>query len=367
MKKRESNIELLRIVAILLIIVFHISYHCIYNQLSSTESIALLNNGIYSNPYIYKRLYILALISPLGQIGNALFMLITGYFMISKKDINITKITKKLLLQLVFASICLGITSIIIYNYITEYSLNLVLFNSFNELSWYIGYYFLIVLFAILYLNKFLNKIDKKKYIMFLMILLGITQFSWSIYIINDVASGLIKVFSGILLYSLGGYIKKYKPFNNIKIWALILLGILINFIVIGDFYINTASNINNYIDGLFIQQMPHYTDNQLLPISLGLIIFELFRRIKISYNKVINYIGASTFMIYLLHDNALFYSMWNTVDWITLLYTNIFKFIGIYLLWTCITFVIGLIVYFLYNLITKLYSKYKYIFIKSI
>ena len=293
-KKRESNMELLRIVAILLIIVFHISYHCIYTQLTSAESIALLNNGIFNYPYIYKRLFILALIFPLGQVGNSLFMLITGYFMISKKSIDITKITKKLLLQLGFSVLCLGISSIVIYNFVNKYSLNLVSFNAFNNISWYIGYYFLIVLFAKLFLNKYLNKLDNKKYIMFLMVLLGLTQFSWAISLINSFISGSIKLFSGIFLYSLGGYIKKYNPFNNIKIWTLILSIILINLIVIGNFYINTANNINSYIEGnTFIQNIPRYGDNELLPIALGVIVFELFRRIKIPYNKIINYING--------------------------------------------------------------------------
>ena len=50
MKKRNSNMELLRIVAMLMIVAFHIFRHCINIQLTDANSIAALGNGWYSYP-----------------------------------------------------------------------------------------------------------------------------------------------------------------------------------------------------------------------------------------------------------------------------------------------------------------------------
>ena len=98
-KVRSSNIELLRVIAMLMIILHHITVHCVYVQLTDITSINRLGNGLFNYPLFYKRLLILASMVPLGPIGNALFVLISGYFMISKeKKINLVKISKKLLL-----------------------------------------------------------------------------------------------------------------------------------------------------------------------------------------------------------------------------------------------------------------------------
>lgn len=58
MKKRSSNIELLRITAMIMIIAYHLFLHCIKAQLTDSESIAALGNDcfcipIFQNDYAY--------------------------------------------------------------------------------------------------------------------------------------------------------------------------------------------------------------------------------------------------------------------------------------------------------------------------
>lgn len=74
--------ELLRIIAMIMIIAYHIFRHCIYIQLIDINSITTLGNGWFSYPSFFKRLCILAIISPMGQIGNAIFLIVFGYFMV---------------------------------------------------------------------------------------------------------------------------------------------------------------------------------------------------------------------------------------------------------------------------------------------
>ncbi len=80
------------------------------------------------------------------------------------------------------------------------------------------------------------------------------------------------------------------------------MLILIINILVIGNFYINTLNGILEYDannGNHFIQYIPGYLNNQIVSLALAICIFELFRRVKISNNHIINYLGASTFMVY--------------------------------------------------------------------
>ena len=369
MKKRNSNMELLRIIAMLMIICYHIFLHCIYVQLTDANSITALGNGWFSYPTFFKRLCILSIISPTGQIGNAIFLIVSGYFMADKKSIDLTKISKKLLFQLGFATLALSLISIFSYQRVTAFKVKLLSFNLFNWSSWYIGYYFLVIVLAKVFINKHLNKLSQKNYLMFLITLFAITQFSWSVGLIRNIGSGLETLCIGIFLYALGGYIKKYNPFDSIKTWVIVAIMIITNIILIGNFYVNVTNNILEYSfteGNKFIQYIPLYDNIQIIPLILGITTFELFRRIKISNNKAINFIGASTFMIYLIHDNDFIYEIWKSKDWITLLYNNFTKFVATLEIWVIITFIVGFILYCIYLLIEKIFEALKPFFLKK-
>lgn len=75
-KQRSSNFELLRIVAMFMIVLYHIYIHCISGQLTDGGT------GLFTTPQFSKKLTILALIAPMGMIGNHIFILISGYFIL---------------------------------------------------------------------------------------------------------------------------------------------------------------------------------------------------------------------------------------------------------------------------------------------
>ncbi len=372
-KKRSSNIELLRIFAMLMIITYHICYHCVNVQLTDEASIFTMQNGWFCQPKFYGRLLTVALASPLGQTGNAIFILISGYFLAHKgKNINLTSISKKLLFQLGFAVAVLCIVSTVIYE-TTEFSFRIINFTEVNTSSWFVGYYFLIILLGKLFLNDFLGRLDRDKYRLFLLVLFLLVQFKWTRELIASLSYGVEKGFavlcSGIFLYSMGGYIRKYNPFERVKTWAVVATVILIGLIVCSVFYGETANAIKNYdaSDGeIFYQTIHEYANYSFVPICLGITLFELFRRIHIKSNKVINYLGASSFMVYLLHDNGFFYRIWDTQDWITLLHSSpalyVLKFTG----WMLGVFAFGVAAYTLYLLTEKFVRVIAPAFIKN-
>lgn len=363
MNKRSSNMECLRITAMLMIIAYHIFYHCINIQLTDANAILASGNDWYCQPHFSKKLCILAVISPMGSVANAIFILISGYFMAGKESIDLTKISKKLLLQLGFATFVLGFVSICVYRNITQVHIKLISFNAFNYSSWYVGYYFIVIVIAKLFLNKFLHNLDSKKWVMFMMALFSLAQFSWSNSIISNVGVGLETICTGVFLYSLGGYVKKYNPFASIRLWALLTIIIISNLFVIANYYITTADNILSFNPNsgkMFMQSIPLYGNNQIIPIVLGVAVFELFRRIKVPNSKIVNFIGTSTFMVYLFHDNAFFYKIWNIKNWIELIHENIAQFCGTYLWWVIKTFAAGILCYTTFVVVSKIFSKCK-------
>lgn len=69
MNKKDTSIELLRVFAMIMIVGYHVFCHCINEQL-----ISIRPNGFYS-PDISMRLLVLVLVSPMGQMGNAIFIM----------------------------------------------------------------------------------------------------------------------------------------------------------------------------------------------------------------------------------------------------------------------------------------------------
>ena len=53
---------------------------------------------------------------------------------------------------------------------------------------------------------------------------------------------------------------------------------------------------------------------NSILMILLSISIFELFKNMKLNYNKIINRVASSTLGIYILHDGALSSFLWTKV-----------------------------------------------------
>lgn len=370
---RSSNFELCRIVAMLMIISFHIIFHWPFYQLQDAGSITRLNNGYFSHPEFYKKLWIIDTFMLMGYIGNGLFMMISGYFMASKENINLLKTSKKLLFQLAFATELLMIASTIIYYFLNQKTnryIGLVEQSAFNKDWWFIGYYFSVIVVAALFLNKVLIKFDKRKYLTFLFTLFAITQFSWSGSVLDSLASGIRTLGIGIFLYALGGYIHKYNPFGNVRTYVFFLVILVTNILNYLSAYNGTKLNIENYIrdgsDGIYKQGVYWPNDLDIRVVIIVIAMFEIFNRIHIPNNRVVNFLGAATFMTYLLHENTFFQSLYNVKDCITLLYYHPFLFVLKVIQWVFIAFSVGVIGYSLYLGCIHLLKKSKPLFLKS-
>ena len=115
--------------------------------------------------------------------------------------------------------------------------------------------------------------------------------------------------------------------------------------------YLTNINDINVFHPMLFESFIEYSISCMIIAIST----FELFRRIRIKNNKVINYISAATFMTYLIHDNDFVRGLFRKISWIPM-YANDLKSFLLYIL--CIVLIvlsIGIVVYSSYILLNKI------------
>lgn len=364
-KNRNTNIELLRVVAMFLIVVYHITVHCVNVQMSDASYLTGAAE-IFTRPVFYKRILITDTIMTFGIVGNAIFILISGYFMAENMcDLaRAGKTAKKLLLQMGFAAILLVCVPAVCSVVVPGIDGGLQSISIFNSMSWFIGYYFIVLVCGLLFLNRFLAGLDRKKYLAFVLVVFAITQFSYSGNIAESLAQGLRTILTGIALYAFGGYIRKFDPFSKTRSYTFIIIIAVTYMLVWISEYNETAARIAAYINSSstdpFYQSVPIFDNFSIVIIIIAVCVFELFRRMKIPYNGIINNLGSATLMIYLLHDNDFFYRVWNVHDWVTDFASSPGIFVLTLFKWALMTFCVGILAYIIYEGMMKLVNKMK-------
>lgn len=344
-KKRNSNIELLRIIAMFSVVTSHIVSHCIIPQWRLQGSFSL-----------GKKLYLLNVMIPWGNISNDLFLIISGYFLIAKENsINIVNISKKLLYQLFYSVVMLVCVSNVLYRFCGHNNrIHMISIMEVNNFSWYIGYYFFVITIAAFWMNSFLAKLNRDRYFAILITVFSIIQFSWAATFLGELGGngGIKQLLTGLFLYALGGFIRKYEPFKMVRIFTFIL--------VIAIFYFML------FVATINFGEIVHHFDQSFFAIITATCLFEMFRRINLPNIRVIDFIGASTFMVYLFHDNSFFYNFWDTNDWMKLLTETPASYCLQLFIYGLLTFITGVVCYITYILFMKILEKLKFVFIRK-
>ena len=343
--KRNSNLEWLRIISMLLIVVGHFSWQTKWN-FSHTN--IFLQTGIQ---WLWFG----------GKLGVDLFILISAYFLAARQEVKIKPLVK-LWEQVIFYSILLTIVGIFIFK--LSIKLRGILYTFFPIIKgayWFVTAYVVMYLLAP-YINKGLEKISKEQFrklliILMILFLIVTVLHTASIGFINDDAMTLIGI------YPFGVYIKKYTK-DILKIKKLILLSaIFLNLIILylSAFGINLISkylkyNINAHAFARFFGSVSPF---QLLS---AIFIFVLFVEMPVRHNRLINSIASHVFAVYLVHCQPL---MINFI-WLRLVKANQFEttpYVFVYvLIVTILIFGISISIDYLrqwiYNFISKFWNK---------
>lgn len=270
-KTRQSNLELLRIISMLYIILYHILIHSILPQ------------------YRYLDDFIKPTITTL-HIGVICFVLISGYCMIT--------FSIKSLLKIVIPCLFYCICFIIIGTLFLDYPIKEVLELSSPFQWWYVNVYFTLLLLTPI-INIPLKKSNSRQ-ILFFTFLLGIVSGLCSSFV-PTLADGKNPI-NFIFIYYVGYCLKVLynKSPSTFVIKKASILYALLN-VGLGIILLITATKGARIRDILFYKIFfPYASFGLLLNAVLFFIIF-----IKINWNiKWINTIASSTYAVYLLHEN---------------------------------------------------------------
>ena len=287
--QRNSNIELLRIIAMLGIILQHCVAH---------------------NTVDYKKVYathfasgIILEWSMLGRLGVAVFIIIFGFFSIKQRF----KISRCIILGIEVWTYSIASFVILVLLGLEPLSTGGLL-NAFFPLVhkkyWFISAY-LVFYFFTPFLNSTLNRLTRKQFKYFITLQLIL----WCI--IRTLSFNTILIYCNeleefLLLYSLGAYLQLWTN-NNAKekrvYKILIILGIALY--AVSPIAINIASNYIHF----FINKGNAFFYRTSLPtvmIAYGSV--GIMKSISVKSNRIINYIAGTTFGIYLFHFSISFF-----------------------------------------------------------
>lgn len=283
--KRTSNLELFRVITMLLIM----AHHYVVNS-------GLTSEVLYLDALSAKSIF-LFLFGAWGKTGINCFILITGYFM-CKSNITMKKFVK-LLAEVMFYRIIIysiflgtGIQSFSITEFVQVFIPTTSIAQNFTGT-------FLAFFLCIPFLNILIKNLTEKQHI-YLLLISGFIYVFFGTVPYFSVTMNYVSWY--IVLYFIASYIRLYPKqiFESKKVWGILS----IFFIFVSAVSVLACLWLGEIID----RDMAYVfvTDsNAFLAVATGLSTFMFFKNINIKYNRLINIGGASTFGVLLIHANS--------------------------------------------------------------
>ena len=285
MKKRDSNLELFRIITMLLIV----AHHLVVNS-----GLSAPGGPIYASPMSGRSLFLL-LFGAWGKIGINCFVMITGYFM-CKSQITAKKFAK-LVGEWLFYRYCIYL--IFLISGYEQFSIKSIAKAAIpvNQVATNFTACFVLFWLCIPFLNTLIRNLNERQHIR----LLILSCFIYVIFgTIHTVAMNYVSWF--IVLYFIASYIRLYpkKCFTNTKLWAVLTVCTVL---------ISAASVVACARLGVKLNRNLAYffvTDsNTFWAVAVGVCSFMFFKNVKLRYSAFINTVAASTFGVLCIHANS--------------------------------------------------------------
>ncbi len=282
-KERQSNFELLRVVLMFLIVAHHY---------------AMFSGFAYSDDHFFNKIFLLFFGSG-GKIGVSVFVMISGYFLI-QKGFSLRKLGRFIVqvwgysLAMVALVCGLGIfrgTSKELIEYLLP----------FGYMSWF-AHTYLLLFFLTPFLNTLFKNLERPLFQKFL--LLGFTL--W--YLIPTVAGlagmrlpmGTSILMDFIFLYGIGAYIGLYGEEIHVSHALGKAVGLYVAIVFLDIFFEQIHWELTN--QPVYFAEM-----NSALMLAASVYLFLAFKQLRMGYSPLINKVAATTFGVYLIHDNDLF------------------------------------------------------------
>lgn len=296
-KERDSNFELMRIISMFMIVLWHIIIH---------------GKLIYMTEEATNLIYNLLLCLFVVHVNS--FVLVTGYFQSTSK-FSLKKFLKLFFLiwfyRVVIVVLLTSFNLITISN--TEIITELLPVGSGNY--WFVNCYLVLYLLSP-FLNKLVNSLNQSEYRKLLIvsfILFSVISFITNNVTVNNNGSNIIHF---CFMYLLGAYFKKYKIKDNYhfrnysreKRQIIFLSGFIIcaifNFVII--IFAKGLSTYTNSVVKLISSYIVNSQYNYSTPLDIiQTICYFLFFETLTIKNNFINKVSSIVLGVYLIHDNG--------------------------------------------------------------
>lgn len=299
-KERDTNIELLRCLAMIAIIGCHMIAH------SGIEYSSFSINSAFAS-----------VLTIGGTIGDNLFVLITGYFY-QKNGFSIKKIAL-LIIEVSFYSTVLYIVSCLVGA--TTFSIKYLVQSMVILLSGD-GYWFIRMYIELCFVMPIISIGLKNCNLKLTGVGILLFVFLWSFipFTIGKFIStndfGYNRFSWMVLVYCIGAFIYNVKNrFNGNRIAILTAVSSLS---ILISARIASLWAMENNASKLLLTILEKIGEDRLfgfLPLILSVSLFIIVQGSNVKYNRLINTLASSTFGVYLIHNNIYFREyIWNSI-----------------------------------------------------
>lgn len=279
MQTRQSNIELLRLLSMLMIVIFHFNGHAL-----TTAAPFFSEEGIAWN-----------LTHTFTITATSIFVLISGYFGIHFKV--------KKVLNLYLRCFIWGMIGYLLYVVFTDNPLKLSTFVArfmpFTHNKWWFVITYLELYFLSPLLNAAIEMFDKTKHMLFILLFGFVTLYMGYCRETGEDTWGT-SLSHFLWLYMIARYINKYVSLNVIRKYQWIWL---IGFIVSSGITFGLATLGAKYSVPVCLRAYP-YCSPWVLIGALSLLLYALSFAFE---NQVVNWFASSSLSAYLLQDSIYF------------------------------------------------------------
>lgn len=281
---RNSNIEFLRFLSMLMIIAYHYSIY-----------------GFYAEDIIHTaNKYFVDIFGMFGKVGTDIFVLITGYYMVK------SRLTAKKLLELMgqIWFYTLGILLAVILSLGPSAAdlsmIKLSVLPITNSHYWFVSYYVLLMLISP-FINVLLHSISRQMHAVLCLLLFALTTFLPEFLHISFLP-GSLPLF--VALYVCAGYIRLHlntagkNRTRSLVITVLLILLCILRIVITDRIWQNTGNSAGLETSVNFMGAYSPFA----FCIAIALLVWVV--GLKPANSKLAFLLGSSSFGVYLLHEN---------------------------------------------------------------
>lgn len=317
--KRQSNIELLRCLAMLGVVFLHCSNYPYHNYPRGH----LIDDSL------------ITIFHSICWVSVNVLVLITGYFTITSESGRYFKFRKmtKMYLQMWFYAL--------IFFIIAKYTLGQE--SSLTPLKsgtwWYMTEYFKLMLFAP-FIVRAVQMMNKRQY----MVLTALFVLLFAV--IHFQSDGGFGFLWFVTLFLVGGGIKMYHPLKSLSLRCVILIYSTSLFLFL----------INRWMRSFYSFNVFTITYDNIFVLAMAICLLELFSRVTINnkfFTKVITFVAPCTLGVYLIHTHPV------VQEYIWAKFAGIFpdRHFIVILLGTIVVYCICVILDFIRQLVFKIFN----------